>query len=1723
MSSEEERIQLLVKKRSYLKGRITLLERSIDGCDSDLTEDLAKARAIAVRLEDIGMELEGLDSTQMEEGLLLDAKLDSIVKRIRREIKASEENIKSDTSAKVKLPAIHLPVFDGAYGSWHAFKDLFTSMVHHQKDLSPVQKFIHLKSSLRGEAAGLVSTLECTNENYQKAWEALTVRYDNKALIANHHLSAILALPKVTKAYGLRNLCSEFSQAFNAVRSLNVDNLADVLLIHILSNKLDYATLRDFELQRGSEFPTLNGFLDFLHQRCQALEMIARDEVVRLPGATYKRTSNDFRPQPQRVERSASYHAAPATKNVSKKHCLFCNIKGHYLSRCKTFQKLSTADKVSFVAKEGICELCFREGHNSSLCPKKDEFKCRKCNSNAHSAQFCGDNNSTRCNLTTNNTNQTLSQEPHENAVSMVGAQSYDCVISLLPTVLCDISNGTETLPCRVLLDIGSQKNYITADCLNKFSVCKVEDVSHVVAGVGGHATKVSKKVDLTILAHDSDFKLNSKFGVLDVITDCLPSVSFPRKEIKLPKGIKLADSSFHMAAPIDIILGANDYMLSIKDGRINLGPGLPGLLNTQFGWVVCGDFSLSSDHSYSLINQDVCNFTSSLHEDIVKFWQIEDVPKKNLMSFQEKTCERIFTETVHQDDSGRFVVDLPVDADRLPLLGNSHNLAYRCFLSLEKKFKSNPEFHKSYAAFIKEYLELGHAFVVEDYSPHQAEQVEYYMPHHAVIKETSTSTKLRVVFNASAATSSGVSLNSALLVGPVVQPDMLTVLLKFRTYLYVFVADIMKMYRQIGVATHQQPLQRILWRDSPDLKMKCLQLTRLTYGTAPASYLATRVLAELASKEGNNFPLACKVLQESCYVDDVLHGANDLSTVVETIDQLQNLLKKGQFELHKYQSNSVEVLKNIPTEKREECTFTFDSSEKSSIKTLGIKWDPVADKLQIDIPKDLLSNDTKFTKRSVLSDIAKLFDPLGFIAPVILFAKLIMQDIYKESLGWDSPVSEKIIKVWKHYCETLHCLNVVSVPRGFLSSHPGVIELYGFADSSTKAYGCVIYARCCRENQITVHLVAAKSRVAPLKPVTLPRLELCAALLLTRLMVSVSQTLQVPQNDIYYWTDSMITLCWIQGDPSRWNVFVANRVAEIQENSAKENWAHVRTDENPADLVSRGLTPQDLVGCDFWFQGPSWLSTPKSEWHIASVSKNEISDMPEERQVSHVISDIRKSYLMTVCERSSSWSKLCRVFAYVRRFIKNCKPATAKHIGFLTGKELTEAGEQIIFVVQHDYFHRMIQQLEKDPRAGSTCKQLKFLSPFVDELGFLRVGGRLRYSNANFSEKHPLILPSHSHVTDLLILYEHRRLQHAGTQTTLSSLRKYVWPLQGRRRVRHLIFKCIICYRFQGEAASQKMADLPRYRVTPNRPFLRTGLDFAGPIPLKLSRIRSPIISKGYICIFVCMSTKAIHIELVSDLTTKEFLNALRRLMARRGKCLQLFSDNGTTFQGANNELNSIYRMFKDDFESISDFVAGEKVEWNFIPPRSPHWGGLWESSVKLVKHHLRRVLGNTVLDYEHLNTLLICIEAIVNSRPLTALKDDATDDLCLTPSHFLVGESLASFPEGDLSNIPTNRLKIYKQLNQMRDIFWKRWRADYLNTLQVRYKWYVEKPDLLMDAVVLLKEDNLPPLSWPLGRVVKLFHGKDNKVRSAQIKTKNGLFVRPIVKLVPLPFDSF
>lgn len=474
---------------------------------------------------------------------------------------------------------------------------------------------------------------------------------------------------------------------------------------------------------------------------------------------------------------------------------------------------------------------------------------------------------------------------------------------------------------------------------------------------------------------------------------------------------------------------------------------------------------------------------------------------------------------------------------------------------------------------------------------------------------------------------------------------------------------------------------------------------------------------------------------------------------------------------------------------------------------------------------------------------------------------------------------------------------------------------------------------------------------------------------------------------------------------------------------------------ENPADIISRGSLPNDLIKSHMWWHGPTFLHNPDDQWPNCKLGPPQ-QELLEQRTTCMAVTSTSLGIINNLLNKFSKIDKIAQIVAYCIRFLrpKRPKPTTLT----ITHQETSNSLNVLCREIQKQAFNEEYNSL-LNKREISKSSNLLTLTPFLDENGLIRVGGRLKNSSLSHDASHQIVLPRSHKLTRLIIESEHQRNLHSGLHGTIAAVRQRFWPLSLRSVTRSVINKCIICFKARSTFSEALIGSLPTARVSISKPFTHCGVDYAGPITLREGKRRNSRIHKAYMAVFVCFSTKVVHLELVSDLTTDAFLASLKRLISRRGKPSRIYSDNATNFVDAKRHIGELYDFLntKQAQESINHFLRDQQTTWSFIPPNAPHFGGLWEAAVKSAKFHLTRIVGTANLTFEEMQTVLCEIEAIMNSRPLVPLSSDPNDLIFLSPGHFLVGAPLNSLPTTDLSDLNTTTLLRWQLLEQMRQHF--------------------------------------------------------------------------------------
>ena len=1271
----------------------------------------------------------------------------------------------------------------------------------------------------------------------------------------------------------------------------------------------------------------------------------------------------------------------------------------------------------------------------------------------------------------------------------------------------------------RALLDPASSSSFVSERLVQGLGIPRTRH-EVTVSSVAGLTSPTPFKSISTIRitpTHCTERKISFTAIVVPRVTSDLPlsPVSLKPEWTHLDH-LPLADAEFDTPGRIDLLLGVDVYVESLLHGRRKGPPDSPVAFNTIFGWVLAG--RTQSPVQHRVLSHHV-SVESSDSDTLRKFWELEELPSRedSTFSVEDQGVLNHFKLLHRQNEDGRFVVPLPRRTDVKPL-GESRSQALRRFTFLERSLMKKGQF-APLDVVIKEYLSLGHAERVPPADLGKSVSQVFYLPIHAVYKESSTTTKVRAVFDASAKSSTGVSLNDCLLVGPTVHSPLIDVLLRFRMFRIALTTDISKMYRAIELAKEDRDLHRFLWRSDESGTITDYRMTRVTFGVSASSFVANMCVKQNAHNQAHRFPLAAKVVSESFYVDDGLAGADDKETAVRLQKEMDELFSLGGFQLHKWNSNEPDILEHVRPEYRDIKDSHQISDMKESTKTLGLEWRTLPDDFRLTVSQLPISDG--LTKRMLIADIARVFDALGWFSPAVIKVKILLQRLWEEGLGWDDPAPSSIQDVWHKWRLELPCLLDRHVPRCYYPKDADIVTLalHGFSDASEDAYAAVVYLQMTDSNQ-TIHtsLVMSKTKVAPIKRLSIPRLELCGAVLLSKVLARVKEVLGMSMNDVVAWTDSTVVLSWLTGNPRRFKTCVGNRVAEIVDRIPSDRWRHVPGASNPADCASRGLYPSELLQHQLWWEGPTWLKSHSTEW--PNHASGQIEPVDNEEVVSHAVT-IKEANIVAI-SRYSSFEHLQRVIGWIFRFVNNCRSEKTKRTmtSYLRMPELYQSETHLYRVVQIDHFSAEINRIKSSqPLPKGSC--LLPLSPFLDSHNVLRVGGRQRHSNLPYARMHPVILHAKHHITRLLITSEHKRLLHGGPTLVMSSLCRQFHIIRARQAIRLTTHQCTVCRRWSNKPKPPVQGQLPIERLTPGPVFDATGLDYAGPLYIKYSHTRKPVIIKSYVCVFVSLTVKAVHLELVSDLSTDAFLACLRRFIARRGYPSMIWSDHGSNFVGANRELKEMFEFLEDQTvqQKVSEFCSAKRIQWKFIPQHSPHFGGIWEACVKSFKRHFKRVVGDTKLTYEESHTVLTQIESCLNSRPLVYTESPDEDGIeMLTPGHFLIGQPLMSLPDPSSSYQSVSLIKRWDLCQHLVRHLWKRWSLDYLTTLRQVYKWQYPTKNMAVGDVVLLIEDGLIPTKWPLARVIKTYPGKDNVVRVVDIKTSSGTYRRPVHKLAPL-----
>ena len=877
------------------------------------------------------------------------------------------------------------------------------------------------------------------------------------------------------------------------------------------------------------------------------------------------------------VDQAPPKHKAKQPKNTNKK-CNLCS-DTHYVFQCKRFLEMTVAQRKNHVQTAGLCSNCLRTGHKTQDC--SCSFRCRICQS-VHNTLLHTDA------VATTQVNHVLHTTDSESK-----PQTEHKMLMTSMVVITGPQGQKSTV--RAMLDSGAESSIISKKVMSELRLQPIDWVNLSGVESASH-TPVRPKVRITISSTKGDWSKTITPVVLSKVT-----INLPRHDLKELQGmphlqnLSLANPRFYQPRRVDMILDSDIFDEVLLPKKVTGPPGSPSAWDTILGWGVMGRYQVFESNSAPPVSINVNSVEEAegtrVDKSIERFWLMEELPKGNsILSPQELAVQTHFLNThYYSPPAGRYVVTLPKKVTTQQL-GDSFVTAKSRFIRNEAALLKR-KMWEPFQAVVKEYIALGHAQLVTQAEMCTPTHSTYHFPMHAVHKTSSTTTKLRVVFDASCPSSSGLSLNDILFAGPTLHPNLDKILIKFRTYRVAVSADVGKMYREVILSQEDRQLHRFVWREQTDQPLSTYCMNRVTFGVRSSPYVAVRALQQASVDLGVSGSAENWHICNSFYVDDLLAGADDISAAKGLYHSIRNILLKAGFQLKKWRSSSPEVLAHIPTELQEPMPQQdlVDSRSATYPKTLGIVWDSEQDVMfaQVQLPGHYVS-----TKRGIVSDTAKSYDILGWLAPFILPMKTLFQLLWKMKLDWDTPLEESLAEKHKEWREQLPLLKSVVLDRCYFGPAASIsVSLHGFSDASEAAFAAAVYIRAVYiDGSVSSKLVVAKTRVAPLHTVSMPRLELCGAEMLSELLSTVGNTLNIDKQDFHGWCDSTVALAWLQSCPSNYKTFVANRVASAARNVPPSIWKYVPTDQNPADSASRGISAQELLEHPLWWSGPPWL-----------------------------------------------------------------------------------------------------------------------------------------------------------------------------------------------------------------------------------------------------------------------------------------------------------------------------------------------------------------------------------------------------------------------------------------------------------------------------------------------------------------------------------------------------
>ena len=1410
----------------------------------------------------------------------------------------------SDKKRNYKLPKIELQKFDGELKNWLEWWSHY-KQIHEDDDLHTSTKFHYLVQSMEknSRASDVVKSYPKCDENYAKAVEALRDRFGREEDLIEMYVRElqrlVITTAKAKEKSSLSKLYDSLETQLRALESLGLKPEESTrFLFPMVESCLPEEALVAWQRSalymvddKKSEDPKskLDLIMEFIRREVQA------EEKRKLVQSGFEITSTTK--EKKREERIRGYEkngqsrygpTAAGLFSGKAKECIFCEKPNHNSQECFRAQKMSFDEKQAKIKSSRACFICFRRGHNSKVC--RDQVSCNICNKR-HYTIMCQENAVQRATENDSPKNESSTSEQNTSA-AQANVECQNDV--LLKTVRVRISgpNYKNSKIVRLMFDDGSQKSYISRGVAQSIGSQPIRHEYMRNVLFDGSVTDYGKCAvhEVTIQSLDGNQITKIVLREKPVIGGRIPRVpngpwisDLNRNNIWISDTVNTRGED----ADIDVLIGSDYWGLVMTGEMFHMPCGLIAV-NSKFGWSLSGPVPEKKCSNNG--NRSISMFMAEAN--VSDLWSLETIGIKDKIdkasqAEHEQEVKDKFKSEISVQPDGRYVVKLPWISKNVELPDN-RNIAEKRLRTATQKLTNQGNYEK-YAKIFHEWEKEGIIEVKQGSSSR-----EHFLPHRPVFKPESITTPVRPVFDASCRVGKHPSLNQCLEKGPNMLELIPSILLRFRIEKVGIIADIRKAFQMVAVAEEDRNVQKFLWwKDAGQNQLMEYRHCRVVFGMNCSPFILAAVLEYHLDNVKAEDQAVAAVLKKSMYVDNCVVSLSNEEEYEEFRDKSVAVMNDARMDLRQWETN-------------------LDQGGDRITTVLGLKWDKNEDVLFCQVNEDY-KLEAEVNKRSVLSLVAKVFDPIGFLCPAMLPPKLMLQESWALKLDWDEewslPQKERIMQ----WSTELEKLSEIRISRWASRGEKGMsYQIHTFTDASQYAYAAVVFLRVQKMDQVSVQLLMAKSRLAPLckkgKRATIPRLELMGCLVGARLYNTVVAALSFEGVDSYFWTDSTTALTWIQREED-WGTFVGNRVKEVNELTKKENWRFVPGVMNPADLPSRGCSLSELRESKWW-EGPNWLYSDKDRWPNVREQVDKLEVIQEKKK-----SEISMTSGVVLEPKFSSYIKTVRVAAWIRRFVDNCRKRENRSLTRYLGlPEIRKAELDVIKEVQTKHY----------PKKPDMGKIEVYQSE--DQLWHLRT----RLTNLRSLEcfQSPILLPNSDPIVHQLIEYVHRSNCHGGTQIVLGALRERFWIPSGRKTVGRIIRKCTVCRRQAGKSLESDPAPLPKLRVEAQYAFQTTGVDLAGPLILKNGR-------KVWVVLYTCSVYRGIFLDLVDSISTEDFVDSLEKFTSIVGRPSRLFSDNGTNFVGAYNLMKLL------NWKKIEKSMEVKQIKWTFNPPSAPWWGG--------------------------------------------------------------------------------------------------------------------------------------------------------------------------------------